>query len=142
MLQAETVYPGSGGNRVQGDKKAKVLVVEDDFMNKILVKEILSLEGYSILEAGNGKEAVDMASKEMPDIILMDINLPEIDGVEAMRLIKANESTRDIPVLALTASVMKGDEERYLGEGFDGYVAKPVEVRKLLETVATCLSGD
>jgi two-component system cell cycle response regulator DivK len=127
---------------VQGDKKAKVLVVEDDFMNKILVKEILSLEGYSILEAGNGKEAVDMASKEMPDIILMDINLPEIDGVEAMRLIKANESTRDIPVLALTASVMKGDEERYLGEGFDGYVAKPVEVRKLLETVATCLSGD
>jgi CheY-like chemotaxis protein len=124
---------------VQAITKAKVLVVEDDFMNKVLVKEILSLEGYDIIEAVNGREAVDMASKHRPDLILMDIHLPEMDGVTATKLIKADESTKDIPVLALTASVMKGEAEKYLAQGFDGFLPKPIEVRKLLESVETGL---
>jgi CheY-like chemotaxis protein len=124
---------------VQATNKAKVLVVEDDFMNKVLVKEILSLEGYDIIEAVNGREAVDMASKHRPDLILMDIHLPEMDGVTATKLIKADESTKDIPVLALTASVMKGEAEKYLAQGFDGFLPKPIEVRKLLESVETGL---
>jgi CheY-like chemotaxis protein len=125
---------------VQGTKKAKILVVEDDFMNMILVKEILGLEGYDTLEAKCGKDAIDTAFRERPDLILMDINLPDMDGVAATKIIKNNESTRDIPVLALTASVMKGDEEKFLGEGFDGYLPKPVEAKKLLESVARGLN--
>jgi CheY-like chemotaxis protein len=126
---------------VEVTNKAKVLVVEDDFMNKVLVREILSLKGYDIIEAVNGKEAVDMASKHRPDIILMDIHLPEMDGVTATKLIKADESTKDIPVFALTASVMKGEAEKYLAQGFDGFLPKPIEARKLLESVETGLSG-
>ncbi len=124
------------------DKKLKILVVEDDFMNMILVKEILSLHGYEVLEAGNGKEAVEKASKEKPDLILMDINLPEMDGVTATKKIKAEESTKKIPIYALTASVMKGDAEKFLGEGFDGYLAKPIETKKLIESIESGLGKE
>jgi CheY-like chemotaxis protein len=124
------------------EKKAKILVVEDDFMNMILVKEILALYGYEVVEAGNGKEAVEKAAKEKPDLILMDINLPEMDGVAATKKIKAEESTKKIPVFALTASVMKGDAEKFLSEGFDGYLAKPIETKKLIESIESGLAQE
>ena len=124
------------------DKKPRILVVEDDIMNKILVKEILGLHGYDTLEAGNGKEAVDMAVKEKPDLILMDINLPEMDGVTATKMIKAEESTNQIPIYALTASVMKGDAEKFMGEGFDGYLAKPIDTKRLIASVKLGLEGE
>lgn len=115
--------------------KLKILIVEDNMMNKILFREILSLKGYEIFEASSGTEAVRAAAQFKPDLILMDIQLPEMDGVNAMRLIKSDDKNIGLPVLALTASAMKGEEETILGKGFDGYIAKPIEVKGLLETV-------
>ena len=116
-------------------KPRKILVVEDNLMNKILVKDILSARGYQIIEAITGREALNKAMAEKPDLILMDIQLPEMDGVTVTRLIKEHESLKDVPVVALTASAMKGDEEKILKEGFDGYLPKPIDVKRLVEEV-------
>lgn len=110
-------------------------------MNKILVREILTLNGYDTIEAKNGLEAVKIAAVEKPDIVLMDIQLPEMDGFTATRILKADARTKNIPVIALTASAMKGDEEKILSQGFDGYVAKPIDVKKLVEMIADTLKG-
>ncbi len=120
-------------------ENVRILVVEDNYMNKVLVKELLQVHGYGVLEASNGKEAVDMAEAHQPDIILMDINLPEMDGMESTHIIKSRESTKGIPVLALTASAMKGDEEKFLKEGFDGYVPKPIQLTVLVGELERCL---
>ncbi len=119
--------------------KVRILVVEDNFMNKVLVKELLMVHGYDVLEAGNGNEAVDMTESLRPDIVLMDINLPEMDGMEATRIIKGRDSIKGIPILALTASAMKGDEEKFLREGFDGYVPKPIQLTVLVSELERCL---
>ncbi len=119
---------------------AKILLVEDNLQNKILVHEILVMNGHEIIEAKNGVDAVKAAaSGAPPDIVLMDIQLPEMDGVTAMRIIKSQERTKDVPVLALTASAMKGDEEKLLGYGFDGYLAKPIDIKKLIEKITDSL---
>ncbi|MBI5888254.1 MAG: response regulator [Deltaproteobacteria bacterium] len=114
-------------------------------MNKMLVKEILTLNGYSVSEAKSGLEAIKLlsagSSDERPDIILMDLHLPVMDGYTATRIIKADERNKGIPILALTASAMKGDEEKILGMGFDGYIAKPIDVKKLADIVADFLKG-
>lgn len=121
---------------------AKILLVEDNLQNKILVHEILVMHGHEIIEAKNGVDAVKAAaSGAPPDIVLMDIQLPEMDGVTAMRIIKSQERTKDVPVLALTASAMKGDEEKLLGYGFDGYLAKPIDIKKLIEKITDGLSA-
>ncbi len=116
-------------------KKKKVLVVEDNAMNKILVREILTMNGYDVVEAGSGKEAIKMAAAENPDLILMDLNLPGMDGITAVRILKANEACKDIPVIALTASAMKGEDAKILSDGFDGYMSKPIEMKKLLKNI-------
>lgn len=121
--------------------KLKVLVVEDNFMNKVLVREILALHGYDIIEAKSGTEAIKTLNTHRPDIILMDIHLPEMDGITATRIIKSDERNRDIPVLALTASAMKGEEENLISKGFDGYVAKPIDRKRLLETISESLGA-
>ncbi len=121
--------------------KLKVLVVEDNFMNKVLVREILALHGYEIIEAKSGTEAIKSLNSHRPDIILMDIHLPEMDGITATRIIKSDERNRDIPVLALTASAMKGEEENLMAKGFDGYVAKPIDRKRLLETISESLGS-
>ena len=127
------------------DERKKVLIVEDNYMNKMLVKEILTLSGYSVTEAKSGLEAIKMlsagSSDERPDIILMDLHLPVMDGYTATRIIKSDDRNKDIPILALTASAMKGDEEKILGMGFDGYVAKPIDVKKLAGIVADSLKS-
>lgn len=121
---------------------AKILLVEDNLQNKILVHEILVMNGHDIIEAKNGVDAVKAAATgDPPDIILMDIQLPEMDGVTAMRIIKSQERTKDVPVLALTASAMKGDEEKLLGYGFDGYLAKPIDIKKLIEMITDSVSA-
>lgn len=121
---------------------AKILLVEDNLQNKILVHEILVMNGHDIIEAKNGVDAVKAAATgDPPDIVLMDIQLPEMDGVTAMRIIKSQERTKDVPVLALTASAMKGDEEKLLGYGFDGYLAKPIDIKKLIEKITDSLSA-
>jgi len=121
-------------------QKIKVLLVEDNYMNKVLVREILTLNGYEIVEAKSGTEALVKVSADRPDLILMDLHLPEMDGITATRIIKADEKNRSIPVLALTASAMKGEEDKILSKGFDGYVAKPIEVKKLLEAITVSLA--
>ncbi len=122
-------------------QKVKVLLVEDNYMNKVLVREILTLNGYEIVEAKSGTEALVKVSTDRPDLILMDLHLPEMDGITATRIIKSDEKNRSIPVLALTASAMKGEEDKILNKGFDGYVAKPIEVKKLLEAITVSLSN-
>ena len=119
--------------------KPKVLLVEDNYMNKILVKEILTLNGYDIVEANSGIEAIRLISSERPDVVLMDLHLPEMDGVTATRIIKADKSVKEIPILALTASASEGEADDILNKGFDGYVGKPIEVKKLLDTISESL---
>ena len=113
----------------------QVLVVEDNEMNMKLFRDILVATGYRTLEATTGGAAVEMASEHTPDLVLMDIQLPDLDGVQALYRLRANARTATIPVLALTAQAMQGDRERFLAEGFDGYVSKPVNVRELIEIV-------
>jgi two-component system cell cycle response regulator DivK len=114
-----------------------VLVVEDNEKNMKLVRDVLESRGYRTLGAGSGEEAVDLAREHRPALVLMDARLPGIDGVETLKRLRADERTTGIPVVALTAQAMAGDEQRFLAEGFDGYLAKPVDVLELLREVET-----
>ncbi len=114
---------------------AQILVVEDNEMNMKLLRDVLFATGYRTLEATTGAEAVELASANVPDLVLMDIQLPDFDGVQALHRLRANERTAGIPVLAVTAQAMQGDRQGFLAAGFDGYVSKPVNVRELLGTV-------
>jgi two-component system cell cycle response regulator DivK len=113
----------------------RVLIVEDNGKNMKLVRDVLQATGYSTLEATTGEEAVELALSQAPALVLMDVQLPGIDGVAALERLRQNERTASIPVLALTAQAMSGDRERFLEAGFDGYLAKPVDVRDLIEAV-------
>jgi two-component system, cell cycle response regulator DivK len=119
----------------------RILVVEDNEKNMKLFRDVLQAKGYSPLEAASGEEAVELASEHVPDLILMDVQLPGIDGIEALGRIRADERTKDIPVVALTAQAMSGDRERFLDSGFDGYISKPVDVLEFIETVARYCEG-
>jgi two-component system, cell cycle response regulator DivK len=113
----------------------RVLVVEDNSKNMKLFRDVLTATGYRTLEATTGAGAVELAAEHVPDLVLMDIQLPDFDGSEALSRLRADERTASIPVLALTAQAMHGDRERFLAAGFDGYVSKPVDVVELLGTV-------
>ena len=113
----------------------RVLIVEDNEKNMKLVRDVLQATGYRTLEATTGEEAVQLALSQAPALVLMDVQLPGIDGVEALERLRQNVRTASIPVLALTAQAMSGDRERFLEAGFDGYLAKPVDVGQLIETV-------
>jgi two-component system cell cycle response regulator DivK len=113
----------------------QILVVEDNEKNMKLFRDVLLATGYRTLEATTGVEAVELAAQHAPDLVLMDIQLPDLDGVEALRRLRGDERTAAIPVLAVTAQAMRGDRQRLLAAGFDGYVSKPVDVRELIGTV-------
>ena len=113
----------------------RVLIVEDNEKNMKLFRDVLQATGYSTLEATSGEEAVELSLSQAPALVLMDVQLPGIDGVGALERLRQNERTASIPVLALTAQAMSGDRERFLEAGFDGYLAKPVDVRELIEAV-------
>jgi len=112
-----------------------VLVVEDNELNMKLFRDVLESSGYRTLEATTGSEAIDLAADHSPDLVLMDVQLPDLDGVEALRRLRADGRTSALRVLAVTAQAMQGDRERFLRAGFDGYVAKPVDIVALLGTV-------
>ena len=112
-----------------------ILIVEDNEKNMKLVRDVLQATGYRTLEATTGDEGVELALSQAPALVLMDVQLPGIDGVEALERLRQNEHTASIPVLALTAQAMSGDRERFLEAGFDGYLAKPVDVGELIEAV-------
>jgi two-component system, cell cycle response regulator DivK len=114
---------------------AKILVVEDNQKNMKLFRDVLQATGYRILEATTGARAVELAAEHGPDLVLMDIQLPDIDGVETLGRLRTDERTAAIPVLALTAQAMDGDRDRFLAAGFDGYVSKPVNIAGLVAIV-------
>jgi two-component system cell cycle response regulator DivK len=118
---------------------AKVLIIEDNAANMTLATFLLQSAGHSVLSATDAETGLTLARGEQPDLILMDIQLPRMDGLEATALLKAEPSTRDIPVIALTALAMKGDEERIRAAGCDGYIAKPLAYKDFLATIATHL---
>ena len=119
------------------ETKKKILVVEDNPMNQILAREILTANGYDVVEANTGSDAIKKVMAERPDIILMDLNLPEMDGITATKILKSDDNYRDITIIALTASAMKGEVERILAEGFDGYISKPIEVKKFVKAISS-----
>jgi two-component system, cell cycle response regulator DivK len=119
----------------------RVLIVEDNEKNTKLFRDVLSAKGYRTLEATSGEQAIELAVEHAPDLVLMDVRLPGIDGVEALRQLRSNERTSSIPVLAVTAQAMRGDRERFLAAGFDGYVPKPVDITALVDTVSEHCTG-
>ena len=112
-----------------------ILIVEDNPKNLKLVRDILQVTGYQTVEAESGEEGVRLARERQPALILMDIQLPGMSGIEALGLLRADARTRTIPVIAVTASVMAQDRERVMAAGFDGFQGKPISVRELLATV-------
>jgi two-component system cell cycle response regulator DivK len=118
---------------------AKILLVEDNEMNRDMLSRRLVRNGYEVSIAIDGQQGVDMALSERPDLILMDMSLPVIDGWEATRQVRANDATRQIPVIALTAHAMAGDREKAMEAGCDDYDTKPVEITRLLGKIAALL---
>jgi two-component system cell cycle response regulator DivK len=116
-----------------------ILIVEDNDKNRKLVRDVLSFEGYEILEAETGEDGVRLALERRPQLILMDIQLPGIDGIEAFRRIRADENTRDIPIVAVTASAMDRDRQQIVAAGFDGYQSKPLNVKEFMAAVEAIL---
>jgi len=119
---------------------AKVLIVEDNAANMTLAMFLLQSAGHTVLTATDAEAGLTLAREEQPNLILMDIQLPGMDGLEATRLLKRDDATRAIPVIALTALAMKGDEERIRAAGCDGYIAKPMRYREFLATIAAHLA--
>jgi two-component system cell cycle response regulator DivK len=112
-----------------------VLIVDDNEKNLRLARDVLRFAGLRTIEAASASEALTLAVERLPDVILMDIRLPDMDGTDAARRLKADERTAAIPIVALTSFAMKGDREWFLGAGFDGYLEKPISVREFPEQV-------
>jgi two-component system cell cycle response regulator DivK len=122
-----------------GGRMQKILLVEDNEMNRDMLSRRLTRNGYEVCIAVDGQQGADMALSERPDLILMDMSLPVIDGWEATRRIKVNDATRGIPVIALTAHAMAGDREKAMQVGCDDYDTKPIELSRLLGKIAALL---
>jgi len=112
-----------------------VLIVEDNELNMKLFDDLLSAHGYNTVKTRDGRDAVDLVRKHMPDLIVMDIQLPEISGIEVTQMLKAEEALKHIPVIAVTAFAMKGDEEKIRAGGCEDYIAKPISVPQFIQTV-------
>lgn len=119
----------------------RILVVEDNEKNMKLFRDVLTAKGYRTLEATSGAQALELALEHTPNLVLMDIRLPDVDGVETLGQLRSDERTSSIPVLAVTAQAMRGDRERFLAAGFDGYVPKPVDIAELVTTVREHCEG-
>jgi len=118
-----------------------VLIVEDNDKNMKLARDVLQAKGYQTLEAVTGEEGVKLAREKKPDLVLMDIQLPGINGIEAFRQIRAHENTRGIPVVALTASVTPTDRSAIAAAGFDAFLGKPINLKEFLDTVKRLVSA-
>jgi len=118
-------------NKIEKSSSLKILVVEDNQDNREMVIKVLKFNGYQVVEAVDGQEAVEKAKTENPDLILLDIYLPKMDGYEVTKRLKADINLRNIPIIALTAHAMKGNMEEILAAGCDGYISKPINIREL-----------
>ncbi|PJZ75421.1 response regulator [Leptospira neocaledonica] len=119
----------------------KVLVVDDNIVNLKLICELLELDEYEVLKAGNAEEALQIIENFPLDLILMDIELPGIDGLTLTRQLKERENTKNIPIIAVTAFAMKGDAQKAYGAGCDGYITKPIDTRKFTEQISGFIKG-
>jgi two-component system cell cycle response regulator DivK len=120
--------------------RKRILIVEDNPLNLELLRDILSAEGYDVLEAADGPTGVAIARLERPALILMDLQLPGLDGLQATRQIRADPNLRDVPIVAVTAHAMKGDDERARAAGCDGFIPKPIQVREFVRAVLEFLN--
>ena len=116
-----------------------ILIVEDNEKNLKLTRDVLRFHGFRTIEAPDGETGVRLAAEQLPQLILMDIQMPGIDGIEALRRIRANDATVGITTVALTASVMSGDRERFDAAGFDGFIAKPIDIKAFPDQVRSHL---
>jgi two-component system, cell cycle response regulator DivK len=126
---------------VREPQDLRVLVVEDNDKNLKLVRDLLQFRGITATEARSGREALDAAAGCCPHIVLLDIDLPDMPGTEVLEALRQVEGMAEVPVVAVTAYAMKGDAERLLASGFDGYIAKPIDVRTFVDTVVAQASG-
>ena len=117
----------------------RILIVDDNPVNLKLATDVLEMEGYAVEKAVDAEQAQEMLKSARPDLILMDIALPGMDGLTLTRKLKADERLKDVPVVAMTAFAMKGDEQKALAAGCDGYITKPIDTRKLPQQVAAYL---
>ena len=118
-----------------------ILIVEDNDKNMKLVRDVLQMDGYTTLEAVTGEDGVALAQQHKPDLVLMDIQLPGINGIEALRILRADATTASIPIIAVTASVMQQDRKMITEAGFDAYVGKPLNLKEFREAVRHALEG-
>jgi FOG: CheY-like receiver len=131
LMQVYNYTPFENFNASPEEKPLRILYIEDYADNRMLIRRVLMAEGYVVLEAANAQEALKLALSDPPDLILMDINLPEVDGYTLTARFRSTPLLAHIPVVALTANVMKGDRERVLEAGCDGYIQKPVDIDQL-----------
>jgi len=118
----------------------RILLVEDDFMNMRLAQHILEVEGYTVFKAATAREALEQIESTLPDLILIDVQLPDMNGMTVVRVLRENTKTRGTAILALTACAMKGDRERILQMGCDGYISKPINVQDFINTLRKFLN--
>jgi len=118
-----------------------ILIVEDNEKNMKLVRDVLQVKGYQTVEAGNAEDGLKLARERKPDLVLMDIQLPGMNGIDALKALRADPATAHMPVVAITASVMQQDRQQIVSAGFDGFIEKPVNLKNLLDTVQGALKG-
>ena len=126
-------------NQTGENRAHTVLIVEDNELNLKLFTDLLQAQGYRVISTQDGMAALDMARAEKPDLILMDIQLPEVSGIDVTKWLKADDELKDIPVIAVTAFAMKGDEEKIRASGCEAYISKPISVSHFLQTVSEFL---
>ena len=119
-----------------------VLIVEDNEKNLKLVRDVLGVKGYETLEAGTAEDGVRIANERRPDLVLMDIQLPGMSGIDAIKVLRADPVTAGIPVVAITASVMQQDRQQIMAAGFDGFIEKPINLKSFLETVQVAIRSE
>ena len=116
-----------------------ILIIEDNEKNLKLVRDVLQVKGFSTIEAGSAEDGIKLAAERKPDLILMDIQLPGMNGIDALKALRADKETASIPIVAVTASVMQQDRTLIMEAGFDGYIGKPINIKEFLDAVRTAL---
>ncbi len=138
---AATTIPAAEARRLMNGSAKTVLVVEDNVLNMKLFHDLLQAYGYNVLQTKDGMEALRLTREHRPDLILMDIQLPDISGLEVTKWLKDDETLKSIPVVAITAFAMKGDEERFMEGGCEAYIAKPISIANFIQTVERFANG-
>jgi len=132
--------PSTVPEAIPASRRRCVLIVEDNALNMKLFSAMIASQGYDVLQAGNGRGALEIARQQHPDLIIMDLQLPDMSGLDVTRSLKAGEDTRDIAIIATTAYALRGDEEKIRASGCDGYMAKPIAVSEFLGLIDSLIT--